>query len=202
MKALPILVTFCLLQALMCVSLEVTTEALTNAVKKSAPFLKVFHQETLNINPRDTLSNVKLQYSVLNPWNIQFRFDDFGLLHIKYVNLKIKITGTSRVSIIAFRLSSNFNAELSNFSWEQIYAVKVNDKGNGKVELKQTKTSEGEANYNVNKLTLQANSKVSGKELETNVKAQIKLLNLDPLKQQLRKVTDLILETLQTDLNK
>ena len=139
---------------------------------------------------------------VLNPWNIQFRFDDFGLLHIKYVNLKIKITGTSRVSIIAFRLSSNFNAELSNFSWEQIYAVKVNDKGNGKVELKNTKTSEGEANYNVNKLTLQANSKVSGKELETNVKAQIKLLNLDPLKQQLRKVTDLILETLQTDLNK
>jgi hypothetical protein len=202
MKALPILVTFCLLQALMCVSLEVTTEALYNAVKKSAPFLKVFHQETLNINPRDTLSNVKLQYSVLNPWNIQFRFDDFGLLHIKYVNLKIKVTGTSRVSIIAFRLSSNFNAELSNFSWEQIYAVKVNDKGNGKVELKQTKTSEGEANYNVNKLTLQANSKVSGKELETNVKAQIKLLNLDPLKQQLRKVTDLILETLQTDLNK
>ena len=51
-------------------------------------------------------------------------------------------------------------------------------------------------------MTLQANSKVSGKELETNVKAQIKLLNLDPLKQQLRKVTDLILETLQTDLNK
>ena len=203
MKALPILVTFCLFQALMCISLEVTTEALNSAVTKSAPFLKVFHQETLALSNRESLSNLKLQYSVLNPWNIQFKFDDFGLLHIKYVNLKIKVTGQSKVSVIAFRLLSRFTAELTNFSWEQVYAVKVSDLGNGKVSLKKTKTSEGEASFNINKLTIQnIDPKANKQDLEANIKIQLKLINLDPLKQQLRKVTDLIFETLQAELSK
>ena len=203
MKALPILVTFCLFQALMCVSLEVTTEALNSAVTKSAPFLKVFHQETLVLSNREYLSNLKLEYPVLNPGNIQFKFDDFGLLHIKYVNLKLKVTGYSKVSVISFRLSSQFTAELSSFSWEQIYAVKVSDLGNGKVSLKKTKTSEGEASFNINKLIIQnINTKANQQDLQANIKAQLKLINLDPLKQQLRKVTDLIFETLQTDLSK
>ena len=203
MKALPILVTFCLFQALMCISLEVTTEALNSAVTKSAPFLKVFHQETLALSNRESLSNLKLQYSVLNPWNIQFKFDDFGLLHIKYVNLKIKVTGQSKVSVIAFRLLSRFTAELTNFSWEQVYAVKVSDLGNGKVDLKKTKTSETEANFNINKLTIQnIDPKANKQDLEANIKIQLKLINLDPLKQQLRKVTDLIFETLQAELSK
>ena len=203
MKALPILVTFCLLQALMCVSLEVTTEALNNAVKKSAPFLKVFHQETLVLSNREYLSNLKLQYPVLNPGNIQFKFDDFGLLHIRYVNLRLKVTGFSKVSVIAFRLSSQFSAELTNFSWEQIYAVKVNDLGNGKVDLKKTKTSEGAINFNINKLTTKnINKKYSAKDVETIIKNQIKQINLEPLKAQLRRVTELIFETLQSNLNK
>ena len=203
MKALPILVTFCLLQALMCVSLEVTTEALNKAVAESAPFLKVFHQETLSISGRDNLSNIKLHYPVLNAGNFQFRFDDFGLLHIRYVNLRVKVTGSSKVSVYAFRLSSDFTAELSNFSWEQIYAVKVSDLGNGKVDLKKTKTSETSINFNVNKLTFQKiDAKANKQDIEANIKTQVPLLNLEPLKQQLRKITDLLFETLQANLNK
>ena len=203
MKALPILVTFCLLQALMCVSLEITTESLNSAVMKSAPFLKVFHQASLSLSSREYLSNLKLEYPVLTPGNFQFKFDDFGLLHIRYVNLRLKVTGFSKVSVIAFRLSSQFSAELTNFSWEQIYAVKVIDNGNGKVDLKKTKTSEIEANYNINKLTIQKiNQKYSINDIQTIIKNQIKQLNLEPLKAQLRRVTELIFETLQTDLNK
>ena len=203
MKALPILVTFCLFQALMCVSLEVTEEGLKKAVVESVPFLKVFHQESLKIDNKESLSNLVLKYPVLNSGNIQFKFDDFGLLHIKYVNLKIKVTGQSKVSVIAFRLLSRFTAELTNFSWEQVYAVKVSDLGNGKVSLKKTKTSEGEASFNINKLTIQnIDPKANKQDLEANIKIQLKLINLDPLKQQLRKVTDLIFETLQAELSK
>ena len=203
MKVLPILVTFCLLQVLMCVSLEVTTDTLNNAVKKSAPFLKVFHQETLSLGNRDTLSNVQLHYPVLGSGNIQFKFDDFGLLHIKYVNLRLRVTGNNRARVVNFSVASTFNAELSNFVWEQVYAVKLNEKADGKIELKKTKTSESQTSFNINKLTSKTvNSKIDIKEIETNIKAQIKLLNFEPLRQQLRKVTELIFETLQADLNK
>lgn len=203
MKALPILVTFCLLQVLMCVSLEVTIDNLNNAVKKSAPFLKVFHQDSLSLGNRDTLSNVRLRYPVLGSGNIQFKFDDFGLLHIKYVNLRLTVSGNNRARVVNFSVSSTFNAELSNFVWEQVYAVKLNERTDGKIELKKTKTSESQINFNVNKLTSKTvNSKIDIKEIETNIKVQIKLLNFEPLRQQLRKITDLIFETLQSDLNK
>ena len=204
MKALPILVTFCLLQALMCVSLEVNTEALNKAVADSTPFLKVFHQETLSISNKDNLRNIKLHYPVLNAGNFQFIFDDFGLLHIRYVNLRVKVTGSSLVSVYAFKLSSDFTAELSDFSWEQIYAVKVSDLGNGKVDLKKTKTSESSSfNFNVKKISFQKIDKKANKQdIESNIKTQVKLLNLDPLKQQLRKITDLLFETLQANFNK
>ena len=203
MKTLTILVTFCLLQALMCISLEVTEESLKKAVVESVPFLKVFHQESLKIDNKESLSNLVLKYPVLNSGNIQFKFDDFGLLHIKYVNLKLILSGRNKSKVYAFSFSSDFTAELTNFSWEQIYAVKVSDLGNGKVDLKKTKTSELAINFNINKLTTQKiNQKYSIKDIETIIKNQITQLNLEPLKAQLRKVTELIFETLQSDLNK
>ena len=203
MRTLTILVTFCLLQALMCVSLEVTEEGLKKAVAESVPFLKVFHQESLKIDNKDSLSNLVLKYPVLNSGNVQFKLDDFGLLHIKYVNLKLTLTGKNKARIYAFSFLSDFSAELTNFSWEQIYAVKVSDLGNGKVDLKKTKTSEGAINFNINKLTTKnINKKYSAKDVETIIKNQIKQINLEPLKAQLRRVTELIFETLQSDLNK
>ena len=111
MKCLPILVIFSLLQALMCVSLEVTVESLKQAVVKSVPFLKVFHQESLKINNKEDLSNLVLKYSVLNPGDFLFRFDDFGLLHIRYHNFKLFLTGNYKARVYAFSLSSDFSAE-------------------------------------------------------------------------------------------
>ena len=203
MKTLSILVTLCLLQALMCLSFEVTVESLKKAVVESVPFLKVFHPQFLKINNIEGLSNLVLKYPVLNPGDFLFRFDDYGLLHIRYHNFKLYLTGNNRAKIYSFSFSSDFSAELSNFSWEQTYAVKINDKGNGKVELKKTKISEEKINFNINKFNVQKiNQKFNIQEIETIIKSQIKLMNLEPLKAQLRRVTELILETLQSDLNK
>ena len=203
MKTLSILVTLCLLQTLMCLSFEVTVESLKKAVVESVPFLKVFHPQSLKINNIEGLSNLVLKYPVLNPGDFLFRFDDYGLLHIRYHNFKLYLTGNNRAKIYSFSFSSDFSAELSNFSWEQTYAVKINDKGNGKVELKKTKISEEKINFNINKFNVQKiNQKFNIQEIETIIKSQIKLMNLEPLKAQLRRVTELILETLQSDLNK
>ena len=203
MKTLTILVIFCLLQTLMCISLEVTEEALKKAVVKSVPFLKVFHQESLKINSKENLSNLVLKYPVLNPGDFLFKFDDFGLLHIRYHNFKLTLTGSNKAKVYAFSVSTDFSAELNYFSWEQVFAVKVSDKGNGKVELKKSKTSEAEINFNINKFNIQKiNQKYNIKDIETVIKSQIKQLNFEPLKVQLRRVTELIFETLQSDLNK
>lgn len=197
MKVFSLIVTFCLLQVLMCVSMEVNEQTLKNAASKSLPFVKVFHQDTLTIESKGLLHGITIHYPVLTVGNMQFKFDEFGLLHIKYLNLRLQIFGRNRVNLARFNFESRFNAELNNFNWEQIFAVKLLDVGNGKVEIKYTKTSESEVSFNISKFNVKAESKFNIKDMDNTIKSQIKELNFNPLKEQLRKITQLIFDTLQ-----
>ena len=201
MKVLSLLVTFCLLQALMCVSLEVNEQTLRNAASKSLPFVKVFHQDSLNIENRGQLHGITLKYPLLTIGNVQFKFDDFGLLHIKYLNLRLQISGKNRVQVMHFGFESKFEAELNNFNWEQIFAIKLNDLGNGKVEIKYTKTSESEINFNISKFNSKTQAKFNIRDMDNSIKTQIRQLNFNPLKEQLRKITQLTFDTLQNEFN-
>lgn len=201
MKVFSLIVTFCLLQVLMCVSMEVNEQTLKNAASKSLPFVKVFHQDTLTIESKGLLHGITIHYPVLTVGNMQFKFDEFGLLHIKYLNLRLQIFGRNRVNLARFNFESRFNAELNNFNWEQIFAVKLLDVGNGKVEIKYTKTSESEVSFNISKFNVKAESKFNIKDMDNTIKSQIKELNFNPLKEQLRKITQLIFDTLQNEFN-
>ena len=201
MKVFSLIVTFCLLQVLMCVSMEVNEQTLKNAASKSLPFVKVFHQDTLTIESKGLLHGITIHYPVLTVGNMQFKFDEFGLLHIKYLNLRLQIFGRNRVNLARFNFESRFNAELNNFNWEQIFAVKLLDIGNGKVEIKYTKTSESEVSFNISKFNVKAESKFNIKDMDNTIKSQIKELNFNPLKEQLRKITQLIFDTLQNEFN-
>jgi len=201
MKVFSLIVTFCLLQVLMCVSMEVNEQTLKNAASKSLPFVKVFHQDTLTIENKGLLHGITIHYPVLTIGNMQFKFDEFGLLHIKYLNLRLQIFGRNRVNLARFNFESRFNAELNNFNWEQIFAVKLLDIGNGKVEIKYTKTSESEVSFNISKFNVKAESKFNIKDMDNTIKSQIKELNFNPLKEQLRKITQLIFDTLQNEFN-
>ena len=201
MKVFSLIVTFCLLQVLMCVSMEVNEQTLKNAASKSLPFVKVFHQDTLTIENKGLLHGITIHYPVLTIGNMQFKFDEFGLLHIKYLNLRLQIFGRNRVNLARFNFESRFNAELNNFNWEQIFAVKLLDVGNGKVEIKYTKTSESEVSFNISKFNVKAESKFNIKDMDNTIKSQIKELNFNPLKEQLRKITQLIFDTLQNEFN-
>ena len=201
MKVFSLLVSFCLFQALMCATLEVNEQTLKNAASTSLPFVKVFHQDSLNIENKGLLHGITIQYPVLTIGNMQFKFDDFGLLHIKYLNLRIQIFGKNRMNLAHFNFESKFSAELNNFSWEEIFAIKLNDKGNNKVEMKYSKTSESEINFNISKFNLKHQTKYNIRDMDNTIKSQIKQLNFNPLKEQLRKITQLIFDTLQNDFN-
>ena len=69
------------------------------------------------------LFNISINYLPLTPDNIQFKFDDFGLLHIKFVNLKPIIKGKKHLTSKIGRYKTSFSAKLNNFIWEQIFVV-------------------------------------------------------------------------------
>ena len=60
------------------------------AFNTSLPFIKSFHPEPFQLTG-STLRNAKLSYTELTSKNIEFKFDEYGLLHLKFFNLKGKV---------------------------------------------------------------------------------------------------------------
>ena len=50
-------------------------------------------QVLINLYDKEVFFNIGINYLPLTPDNIQFKFDDLDLLHIKFVNLKPIING-------------------------------------------------------------------------------------------------------------
>ena len=67
--------------------------------------------------------------------------------------------------------------------------------------MKYSKTSESEINFNISKFNLKHQTKYNIRDMDNTIKSQIKQLNFNPLKEQLRKITQLIFDTLQNDFN-
>ena len=85
MKDYSILIIFCILQVLICDKAGVTQQSLQDAFTTSLPFIKSFHPEPFTLSS-SSLENLRLAYTELNSNNIQFRFDEYGLLHLQFVN--------------------------------------------------------------------------------------------------------------------
>ena len=149
-----------------------------------------------------------MSYTELNSNNIQFRFDEFGLLHLKFLNIKGQVTGTTSTKHtsyitnvsgkkrIPFTFYTSFTAELNNINWEETYAVESTKKADGKYDVKFKSMNESPISYNIFRI----NIRNASKEEETITKIQINKLNFTPFKAHLKKISGLILETLQNRL--
>ena len=206
MKVYTIFIIFCLLQTLICDKPGVTQQSLQDAFTTTLPFIKSFHPAPFSLSG-SSLRSAKLSYTELNSNNIQFRFDEFGLLHLKFVNIKGQVTGTTFTKHTAylggkysikrpFTFYTSFTAELSNINWEETYAVESNKKADGKYDVKFKSMSESSISYNIFRLSLRN----ALKEEETTTKIQIKKLNFAPFKSHLKKISGLVLEALQNNL--
>ena len=198
-----LLIIFCLLQALNNSTVGLNEQSLKDAAVKTLQNSNVNHQESFKLESKGSLVyDPKLSYSPLTSDNIQFRFDEYGLLYIKYVNLNITASGSHKFNF--YNSLSSFTARLDDFSWEQVFVVSKKDLGNGKLDIKFKPTEESKISYNMaiynskNKDITNFNS--GSFHFIENIKNEVKNLDYNPLKNQLKKIAQLILETLQSDL--
>ena len=200
-------IIFCLLQALNSSTVGLNEQSLKDAAVKTLKYARVYHQESIKLEDKDNFNDLKLNCPPLNINNIEFRFDEYGLLHIKFVNLKATVTGKYNYRFIFFGGVYPFTAKLNNFNWEQVFVVSKKDLDNGKLDIKFKPTEESKISYNMI-IYDDKNMVMTNKNIKTplpfhfvdNIKNGLKDLDFNSLKNQLKKVAQLILETLQSDL--
>jgi hypothetical protein len=201
MQVYSLFILICLLQALICDKAGINQKSLEEAFDTSLPFIKSYHPAPFKLSG-SSLKSVSLSYTELTTKNIQFKFDEFGLLHLKFVNLKGQLSGsfsassTTKPKGFRFRRLSRFRADLSDITWEETYAVESTKKDDGKYDVKFKSMTETSISYKIFRVTISKAQKAE----ETNVKLQISKLNFTPLKSHLKKISGLILETLQNRL--
>ena len=202
MKAYSFLILIFLLESLICDKAGVNQKSLMEAFDTSLPFIKSYHPAPFQLSG-STLKSASLSYTELTTNNIQFKFDEYGLLHLKFVNLKGRVSGVASGSSITnsngfmrFRRLSRYTADLSNITWEETYAVESTQKADGKYDVKFKSMTESPISYNIFRVKITRGPK----DEEANVKLQIKKLNFTPLKTHLKKISGLILETLKNRL--
>jgi len=201
MKVFSVLVAFVLLQAIMCEVEGVSVLKLQQAFNRSLPYLKAFHPGKIKLAPANKFGNVYLNFTNFTHHNIQFKYDEFNILQIKFVNLKATLTGRYLVkSGILFKknIYANFQAQLNKISWATSFSVKVDHLTTGKKDLKYKMYGDGDFSVNVEKLALKHYTE---KDLQVkSAKAEIKHLNFDSFKDFLRKSVTLTLDNLKNDL--
>jgi len=201
MKAYSIFIVLCFFQALICDNEGVTEQSLQEAFKTSLPYIKSFHPKYISLTD-SVLTSLKLSFTELTSSNVQFKFDNMGLLHIKYVNLKGKIKGDTKTEkskkLNWMKVLSPFIAELSNISYEETYSVKSKKNADGKYDIKIKSITSTPISYKIFRFTMYDGTD----EEQVKTKVQIKNLNFTPFKDHLKKISKAILDNLQKKLNK
>jgi len=199
-----LLIVLCLLQVLNSSTVGLNEQSLKDATTKTLKYARVYHQESIKLQDKGNFNDIKLNYPSLISNNIQFRFDEYGLLHIKFVNLKVTVTGKYKYRYFVFNGNVPFTVKLNNFSWEQVFVISKNELGNGKLDIKFKPTEESKISYNMaiynSKNKDITNVNTGSFHFIENIKNEVKNLDYNPLKNQLQKIAQLILETLQSDL--
>ena len=189
-----ILIIFCLLEALICSTDGLNEKSLKDSTIKTLKYFNEFYQKEIKFENKKPFSDLKFTYYPLSIDNIQFKFDEYKLLHIKYVNLKSTLEGKYKYGRL-FGVAS-FKAQLSNFSWEQVFVVAQDNLANGKIDIKYKPHEESALKFNIFRLTSQKT------KYDEDLKKNLLMFDYNALKIQLRKVSKLIFDTLQTDLNR
>ncbi len=199
MKVYSFVLLFCFLQTLICDKEGINQKTLQEALDMSLPFIKSFHPSPFLLRGSKSITSM-MSLTKLDSHNFQFNFDEYGLLHLKFVNIKGQLKGSSYIrtskGIFGIKVVSSYTADLSNISWEETYAIESTKKSDGKYDIKFKSMTESSVSYNLFRLTM----KNSSNEDEIKIKLEIKKLDFSQLKNHLKKISGLVLETLKNKL--
>ena len=201
-----LLIIFCLLQVLNSSTDGLNEQTLIDATNKILKYAKIYHEEWMNLEDKENLYDLKLYCPSLILDNIQFSFEENGNLSIQYVNLKLVVTGKYKYGIGFSQIVNDFRAALNNFYWNAIFEVSKEELEDGKFDVKFKQLASSAFKYDVKLLTkTEYNIEMNNSNISLSVEDSLKELlkkniGFNPLTNQLKKVTQLILQTIQSDL--
>ena len=199
MKVYSLLILLCFLETLICDIEGLNATLLHETFNSSIQYLRAFHPEPFYVLLKSSfnpLSDLRLGYADLNSKNVEFKFDEFGTLHVKYINLKLNVNGKYTSTYRRYyKYSTSFTAELVNASLEQIYGVKSQKLENGKNDIKFGHLSDSEVSFNSVKLY-----KGPSGNMQKSIKNLMADIDFTPLKFHFQKVTNVILDKLSSNL--
>ena len=203
MKAYTLLILFAFFQILSCKIEGITINKLHDAYVKSVPYMKAFHEGAFDIPSNPKFLNVKLELVELNKNNTNFTIDEFDILHIKFVNLKAKITGQYQTKLVwRKREFQTFKANLTDISFEQSYTIATTKQANGTYALKYKTIGSDALSLKVKNFDfIYYGDKDKAMAVKT-ASAALKNLNYKVLKLYLIKLQKLVLDTVKADLLK
>ena len=187
-----LLVLLCFLGVILCDIQGFTVQSLKDSYRDAIPFIKAFYKKSLTLAKTTQLSSITLNNYMLGENNIEFAIDS-GIVHIKFQKIKLTLQGRGYLLKSAFKEFTNFSAKLSNVKYELSYSINAKKLETGKYEVKYTKTGESSLSYDISRVS----SKFNGlSDLEAQLKNQVNSISYTPYKDYLKKIAQLILETL------
>ena len=199
-----LLIIFCLLQALNSSTDGLNEQTVIDAASKILKYAKIYHEEWMNLEDKESLYNLKMYCAPLILDNIKIKFEENGNLNIAFVNLKLVVTGKYKYGIGFSNIVNDFSASLNNFYWNIIYEVSKEELEDGKLDVKFKMLASSAFKYDVFLLTKTA-IEIKGQNTSISIEDNLKgLLSNNfgyfPLTNQLKKIAELILVTVKSDL--
>ena len=199
-----LLIIFCLLQALNSSTDGLNEESLIDVTSQILKYAKIYNEQLLNLEDKENLHDLKLYCPPLILDNFEFVFEENGNLLIKFVNLKIVVTGKYNYGIGFTNIVNDFSAALNNFYWAMVFSVSKEELEDGKLDVKFKQIATSAFKYDVFLLTKNA-LEIKAQNVTYSIEDSLtdllkKNINLYPLARQLQKVAISILQTIQSDL--
>ena len=199
-----LLIIFCLLQALNSSTDGLNEESLIDVTNQILKYAKIYNEQLLNLEDKENLHDLKLYCPPLILDNFEFVFEENGNLLIKFVNLKIVVTGKYNYGIGFTNIVNDFSAALNNFYWAMVFSVSKEELEDGKLDVKFKQIATSAFKYDVFLLTKNA-LEIKAQNVTYSIEDSLtdllkKNINLYPLARQLQKVAISILQTIQSDL--
>ena len=199
-----LLIIFCLLQALNSSTDGLNEESLIDATAQILKYAKIYNEQLLNLEDKENLHDLKLYCPPQILDNFEFVFEENGNLLIKFVNIKIAVSGKYNYGIGFTNIVNDFSAALNNFYWAMVFSVSKEELEDGKLDVKFKQIATSAFKYDVFLLTKNA-LEIKAQNVTYSIEDSLtdllkKNINLYPLARQLQKVAISILQTIQSDL--
>jgi hypothetical protein len=201
MRVYTLFILFSFFQILFCDLEGLSISKLNEIYVKSLPYMKAFHPEEIKVPTNFKYLRLKFNYDELTKNNTNFTYDEFNVLHVKFVNLQAKLNGSYRIGNFWDFNYQNFTAILDNITYEQSFNVVINKQQNGTKTFKYKKIGETEISFKVKSFNFTAD--FSKKELYLSTgKSGIRNLNFKEFRTILSRMQTLLLDQVAIELAK